>query len=79
MSLNVLILESVGSCVDSEGYIYPLNVDGSPDRDAGVHYSECTGEWYDSLNEEDYLLFIEWHTDNNLSIYKYNKELYNDN
>ena len=69
MSLNVLMLESVGSCVDGDGNTYPLNVDGTPDTDNSVHFSECTEEWYDGLSQDDYSLFLEWHIDNNLSYY----------
>ena len=27
MSMNVLVLESVGSCIDEDGTVYPMNVD----------------------------------------------------
>ena len=50
MSLNVLVLESVGSCVDPDGMIYPLNVDGTPDTNCGVHYSEVSEEWLNALS-----------------------------
>ena len=73
MSLNVLILESVGSCIDNTGMTYPLNVDGTPDTNNLVHFSECTQEWYDGLSEDDYSLFLEWHIDHNLSAF--NKEI----
>ena len=72
MSLNVLILESVGSCIDGGGNTYSLNIDGTPDTDNPVHFSECTQELYDGLSEDDYSAFLEWHTNHNLSIY--NKE-----
>ena len=73
MSLEVLVLESVGSCIDCTGTTYPLNIDGTPDTAGGVHFSECTHEWYDGLSQDDYSLFLEWHIDNNLSAF--NKEL----
>ena len=72
MSLNVLLLESVGSCIDCTGTTYPLNVDGTPDTNNGVHFSDCEQEWFDGMSENDYSAFLEWHTDNNLSVY--NKE-----
>ena len=72
MSLNVLVLESVGSCVDNKGNTYPLQTDGTPDTDNGVHFSDCEQEWFDGMSENDYSAFLEWHTDNNLSVY--NKE-----
>ena len=73
VSLETLVLESVGSCIDCTGTTYPLNVDGTPDTDSGVHFSECSDEWYDGLSQDDYSLFLEWHIDNNLSAF--NKEL----
>ena len=69
MSMNVLMLESVGSCIDDKGITYPLNIDGTPDTSNSVHFSECTEEWYDNLSEDDYSSFLKWHIDNNLSLY----------
>ena len=69
MSLNVLILESVGSCVDNKGNTYPLQTDGTPDTDNGVHFSDCEQEWFDGMSEDDYSAFLEWHTNHNLSVY----------
>mgnify|MGYP001434593301 CR=1 FL=1 len=73
MSINVLILESVGSCIDEDGNTFSLNVNGTPDTNNPVHFSECTEEWYDGLSKDDYSAFLEWHTEHNLSIY--DKEL----
>ena len=70
MSMNVLMLESVGSCVDCNGTTYPLNVDGTPDMNSGVHYSDVSNEWFDSLSVKDYSEFLEWHSKWSLSIYK---------
>tara|TARA_Y100001938_G_scaffold53025_1_gene74225 strand:+ start:82 stop:447 length:366 start_codon:yes stop_codon:yes gene_type:complete len=70
MSLEVLILESVGACVNTEGMTYPLNIDGTPDTDNGVHFSECESEWFDKLSDDDYSLFLEWHTKHSLSAFK---------
>jgi len=60
MSLEVLILESVGSCVDTSGVTYPLNIDGTPDTDAGVHVDDCSPEWFDSMSDEDHAEFDRW-------------------
>ena len=70
MSLEVLILESVGSCIDKTGETFPLNVDGTPDTNNPVHFSECEEEWYDGMSESDYSEFLEWHERWSLSIYK---------
>ena len=69
MSLNILVLESVGSCIDLNCMTYPLQTDGTPDTDNGVHFSDCEQEWFDGMSEDDYSAFLEWHTDNNLSVY----------
>ena len=53
MSLEVTILKSVGSAVTNEGIVYPLNVDGTPDMNMGVHLDDCTGEWWARLSISD--------------------------
>ena len=53
MSLEVLMLESVGSCIDTNGITYPLNTDGTPDTDAGVHIDDCDPEWFNGLSDPD--------------------------
>ena len=73
MSMNVLMLESVGSAVDENGFTYPLNVDGTPDMNSGVHFGDVSNEWYDGLSKDDYSAFLKWHFDWSLSIY--NKEI----
>ena len=60
MSLEVLVLESVGSCVDTEGMIYPLNVDNTPDSAGGVDFLDTTDEWSEALSEEDAGLLDAW-------------------
>ena len=60
MSMNVLVLESVGSCVDPDGIIYPLNVDGTPDTNGGIDWLDTTDEWSTSLSEEDAGLLNDW-------------------
>ena len=60
MSLNVLMLESVGSCVDNNGTTYPLNVDGTPDMNSGVHYSDCCEEWLYGLSFDDAAELNDW-------------------
>ena len=72
MSMKVLMLESVGSCIDCTGTTYPLNVDGTPDLNDGVHFCDVSNEWFDSLSAKDYSEFLKWHIDWSLSMY--NKE-----
>ena len=69
MSMNILVLESVGSCVDSNGITYPLQTDGTPDTNNSVHFSDCEQEWFDGMSEDDYSAFLEWHTEHSLSVY----------
>ena len=60
MSMNVLVLESVGSCVDCNGMTYPLNVDGTPDLSNGVHYNDVCEEWLNGLSFDDAALLNDW-------------------
>ena len=53
MSMNVLILESVGSCITCDGTTYPLNVDGTPDMSSGVHYKDTSEEFLNNLSFDD--------------------------
>ena len=70
MSMNVLVLESVGSCVDSNGTTYPLNVDGTPDMNGGVHFDDVSIEWFDLMSDKDYEEFLEWHSEWRLSVFE---------
>ena len=67
MSLNVLVLESVGSCMDEDGTVYPMNTDNTPDTNCGVDWLDTTDEWQESLSEEDCGLLNDWLLENNLS------------
>ena len=59
MSLNVLILKSVGSCIDENGVTYPLQLNSEPDRDNGTHILDVDNqERWDSLSFEDYNLIV---------------------
>ena len=68
MSLNVLVLESVGSCIDEDGTVYPMNVDGTPDTNCGVDWVETSDEWSESLSNEDAALLDDWLLENNYSV-----------
>ena len=68
MSLNVLVLESVGSCMDEDGTVYPMNVDNTPDTNSGVDWLDTTDEWSESLSEEDAGLLNDWLLENNYSV-----------
>ena len=67
MSLNVLVLESVGSCIDEDGIVYPMNVDNTPDTNCGVDWVETDDEWSTSLSNEDAGLLDDWLLENNYS------------
>ena len=62
MSMNVLVLESVGSCIDTDNVTHPLNEDGTPDMYDGmaVHVGDCNDEWLGSLSESDHLELTQW-------------------
>ena len=53
MGLKVTMLESIGSAITGDGVVYPLNVDGTPDMNMGVHLDDCTGEWWARLSIND--------------------------
>ena len=67
MSLEVLMLESVGSCIDTDNVTHPLNVDGTPDMDDGmaVHVGYCNDEWFGALSSEDLSEMSDWVITNN--------------
>ena len=68
MSLNVLVLESVGSCMDEDGTVYPMNGNDTPDTNCGVDWLDTTDEWSESLSEEDAGLLNDWLLENNYSV-----------
>jgi len=68
MSMNVLILDSVGSCINTDGVVYPLNEDGTPDTNSGVDWLDTSDEWSESLSEEDAGLLNDWLLENNYSV-----------
>ena len=68
MSMNVLVLESVGSCIDTDGIVYPMNVDNTPDLNCGSDWLDTTDEWSESLSEEDAELLDAWLLNNNYKV-----------
>ena len=60
MSMKVLMLESVGSCIDCTGTTYPLNVDGTPDMNSGVHYKDTSEEFLNNLSFDDAAELNDW-------------------
>ena len=60
MSLKVLMLESVGSCIDCTGTTYPLNIDGTPDMNSGVHYKDTSEEFLNNLSFDDAAELNDW-------------------
>ena len=68
MSLNVLVLESVGSCIDGGGTVYPMNGNDTPDTNCGVDWLDTSDEWSESLSEEDAGLLNDWLLENNYSV-----------
>jgi len=60
VSLETLVLESVGSCIDCTGTTYPLNVDGTPDLSSGVHYKDTSEEFLNNLSFDDAAELNDW-------------------
>jgi len=72
MSLETLVLESVGSCIDTDNVTHPLNVDGTPDMYDGmdVHVGDCNDEWFGALSSEDLSAMNAWVVKNNKEMVK---------
>ena len=70
MSMNVLMLESVGSCIDENNVVHPVNVDGTPDMSDGMasHVGHTNDEWFGALSSEDLSEMSGW-------VFKNNKEM----
>ena len=69
MDLNVLVLDSVGSCMDTDGMVYPLNANDTPDTNGGVDFLDTTDEWMNSLSDDDNDLLHNWLLENNYSVH----------
>ena len=57
--LKVTVLESVGSCIDDDCIVYPMNVDGTPDINCGGPLVDCSDEWYSGLSNDDVKLVVD--------------------
>ena len=66
--MNVLVLESVGSCIDEDGIVYPMNVDNTPDITSGVDWLDTDEEWNEALSEEDAGLLDDWLLEYNYTV-----------
>ena len=51
--LKVTMLTSVDCCIDENGYVYPLNCDGTPDTMITEHVKDMSIAWYNDLSQED--------------------------
>ena len=66
--IDYMELESVGSCIDRDGIVYPMNVDGTIDTNCGVDWLETSDEWSESVSEEDCGLLNDWLLEINYSV-----------
>jgi len=66
--IDYMELESVGSCIDTDGIVYPMNADETIDTNCGVDWLDTSDEWSDSLSEEDCGLLNDWLIENNYSV-----------
>lgn len=74
MNMNTLILDSVGSCIDDTGVVYPMNVDNTPDTDNGTHIEDVVGEWWDNLSNGDLSELADWLVEHNIEYWSNNDE-----
>ena len=56
---QVMILESVRTCIDDQGNIYPLNCDGTPDFMITYHLDDVDEEFWNTISDEDSVLVYE--------------------
>ena len=59
---NVIILESVDSCVDDKGYVYPLNCDGTPDLMITCHLDDQDEEFWNTITDDEAAELVAWMT-----------------
>lgn len=59
---NVIILESVGSCIDDKGYVYPLNCDGTPDLMITCHLDDQDEEFWNTITDDEAAEIVAWMT-----------------
>ena len=52
---ELTLLESVGNYYNAKtGYVYPIQSNLEPDLDMGMKISECSEEFIERLNKQDY-------------------------
>ena len=56
---QVMILESVRTCIDDQGNIYPLNCDGTPDFMITYHLDDVDEDFWNTISDEDIVLVHE--------------------
>ena len=54
------MLESVGSCVDDKGYVYPLNCDGTPDLMITCHLDDQDEEFWNTITDDEAAEIVAW-------------------
>ena len=53
------MLESVDSCIDKDGNMYPLNCDGTPDFMITYHLDDVDEDFWNTISDEDSKLVYE--------------------
>jgi len=59
---NVLLLESVRSCIDDGGNVYPLNCDGSPDFMITCHLDDQDEDFWNTITDDEAAEIVAWMT-----------------
>ena len=76
--MSYIDLNSVGSSVSSEGSVFPINCNESPETSSeaeemmGVHLYDIDSEWFNSLSSDDltdFFEFVELNSDVVKSVY----------
>tara|TARA_R110000824_G_scaffold215604_1_gene402112 strand:- start:1537 stop:1707 length:171 start_codon:yes stop_codon:yes gene_type:complete len=54
------MLESVDSCIDDKGYVYPLNCDGTPDLMITCHIDDQDEEFWNNITDDEAAEIVAW-------------------
>ena len=57
---NVIMLESVDSCIDKDGNIYPFNCDGTPDLMITCHIDDQDEEFWNNITDDEAAEIVAW-------------------
>ena len=57
---EVLILDSVGNCIDKKGFLYPVKCDGTFDFEMSCHIDDTDDEFWEHISDDDSQAIVSW-------------------